>query len=107
MAKGAFYLLVFASLGYAIWQFRARYLATRTGKATPGQSAPIKNILSNILGQRKVRTSRKTSGAPMHLMIFYGFHALLVATSLLAIASYAPIIGIPNFHKGTYYLGFE
>lgn len=107
MAKGAFYLLVFASLGYAIWQFRARYLATRAGKATPGQSAPIKNILSNILGQRKVRTSRKTSGAPMHLMIFYGFLALLIATSLLAIASYAPLIGIPNFHKGTYYLGFE
>lgn len=43
----------------------------------------------------------------MHLMIFYGFLAMLLATTLLAIATYAPLIGIPNFHKGTYYLIFE
>jgi hypothetical protein len=60
-----------------------------------------------ILGQRKVQSSRPKSGAPMHLMIFYGFMALFLATTLLFIAVYGQAVGIPNFHKGAYYLAYE
>lgn len=41
------------------------------------------------------------------MMIFYGFFSLFVATSLLALATYAHKLGLPNFHKGTYYLWYE
>ena len=39
----------------------------------------------------------------MHLMIFYGFLALFLATTLLAINQYSPI----KFHHGTYFLVYE
>ncbi len=39
----------------------------------------------------------------MHLMIFYGFFTLFLATTLLAINTYSPI----KFHKGAYYLVYE
>jgi Fe-S oxidoreductase len=39
----------------------------------------------------------------MHLMIFYGFSTLFLATTLLAINTYSPI----KFHKGNYYLAYE
>ena len=67
----------------------------------------IANIWEYVLLQRKVKSSRKKSGAPMHLMMFYGFLSLFLATTLLAIASYGPYVGIPNFHKGAYYLAYE
>lgn len=51
--------------------------------------------------------SRPKTGAPMHLLIFYGFLGLFIATTLLAISTYGPKIGIPNFHKGNYYLAYE
>jgi len=67
----------------------------------------LKNIFEFVLLQRKVRSSRKKTGAPMHLLIFYGFMSLLLATTLLAISSYAPYLGLPSFHKGSYYLVYE
>ncbi len=108
--KVAFYVLVVLStalLVYGIWG-RARYWMR--GEKINWKPTPldwVRNILVFILGQKKVRSSRPRSGAPMHLLIFYGFLALFVATSLLAIASYAPLVGIPNFHRGTYYLYYE
>lgn len=39
----------------------------------------------------------------MHLLIFYGFLSLLLATTLLAINTYGPY----KFHKGNYYLTYE
>lgn len=63
----------------------------------------IGNLLTYVLGQKKVRASRKKSGAPMHLAIFYGFLAMVVATTLLAINTYSPF----KFHQGNYYLLYE
>lgn len=67
----------------------------------------VANVVEYVILQRKVRSSRKNTGAPMHLMIFYGFLALFLATTLFAISTYAPYFGIPSFHKGTYYLVYE
>jgi Fe-S oxidoreductase len=39
----------------------------------------------------------------MHLLIFYGFVALTIATTLLAINTYSPF----KFHRGNYYLAYE
>lgn len=81
---------------------------TRDGRAywMPTRDAVqsyARNIWIYILQQKKVRSSRPTSGAPMHLMIFYGFFALFVATTLLGINTYSPI----KFHRGNYYLIYE
>ncbi len=107
--KILFYVLIFGSLAYMAWQIYARVLLWKQGK--PVDSPPLKeavrgwvgNLWTYVLMQRKVRSSRKKSGAPMHLLMFYGFVSLFVATTLLAIATYGPY----NFHKGGYYLAYE
>ena len=91
-------------MAFAFWK-RSREWMKGQPKSWP--SDWLKGVLSYVLGQKKVQGSRPKSGAPMHLMIFYGFLSLLLATTLLAIATYAPLIGLENFHKGTYYLVFE
>lgn len=106
-SKIAFYVLIFSSLGYCAWNFWKRIQTWKRGKPNNWKSEAISNIRTYILAQKKVRSSRPTSGAPMHLLIFYGFMALLLATTLLAMATYAPILGIPNWHTGTYYRVFE
>ncbi len=104
--KGLFYVLAFASLGYAastIWQ---RSRIWMQGKPIGWPSGPrvwLRNVLDYVLLQRKVRSSRKKSGAPMHLLIFYGFLSLFLATTLLGINTYSPW----KFHKGAYYLAYE
>jgi Fe-S oxidoreductase len=105
--KAAFYLLTFASLGYMAWRFWLRSREWMKGRPVGWRSEWATNILVFIVGQKKVQASRPRSGAPMHLLMFWGFLALFVATTLLAIATYAPLIGIPNFHRGTYYLVYE
>ena len=107
--KVLFYVLIFGSLAYMAWQVYARLLLWKQGK--PVSSPPLKeavvkwagNLWTFVLLQKKVRSSRPKSGAPMHLLIFYGFVSLFVATTLLAIATYGPY----NFHKGGYYLVYE
>lgn len=120
--KILFYVLTFATLVYMGSVFLRRWQLWRTGRPTagaplaPGAKDPwfrrpsgdelarwLRNIGNYVLLQRKVRSSRKRTGAPMHLLIFYGFAALTLATTLLAIASYSPV----NFHQGTYYLWYE
>jgi Fe-S oxidoreductase len=117
--KVLFYVLTFASLAYMAWQVWQRVKLWRQGKPVEWSQAregwrywvPTReafrgwagNVGKYILGQKKVRTSRKKSGAPMHLLIFYGFLSLFVATTLLAIATYGPY----NFHRGNYYLVYE
>jgi Fe-S oxidoreductase len=108
--KYVFYVLIFLSLAIMAFQIVQRIRLWKQGKAvTWPQSIKlwIANFSEYVLLQRKVRTSRRKSGAPMHLMIFYGFLSLFLATTLLAAATYAPLIGIPNWHKGAYYLAFE
>src|SRR5436305_2216943 len=62
-----------------------------------------RNFWQYIVAQRKVRSSRKRSGAPMHLLLFYGFLTLFIGTVLLAINTYSPY----KFHKGIYFLTYE
>jgi Fe-S oxidoreductase len=109
--KPLFYVLVAASLVYMAWQIVARVRLWKQGRPvdwTPKGSVEaakkwIVNVCVFVLAQKKVRSSRKKTGAPMHLLIFYGFMSLFLATTLLAIATYGPY----NFHHGTYYLVYE
>lgn len=108
--KYLFYVLIFLSLGIMVFQIVQRARAWKQGKpVTWPQSFKIwvSNFWQYVLLQRKVRTSRRRSGAPMHLLIFYGFLSLFLATTLLAMATYAPLLGLPNWHKGGYYLAYE
>ncbi|MBS1707438.1 MAG: (Fe-S)-binding protein [Armatimonadetes bacterium] len=107
LPKLLFYTLTFASLGWMVWQFVAMARTWRRGKPDEPKRPWWPEVASLILGQRKVQGSRPKGGGPMHLLIFYGFMALLMATTLLALATYAPMVGLPNWHKGAYYLAFE
>jgi Fe-S oxidoreductase len=107
-----FYTCTYASLAIAGWQIWKRvklWLQGRSngkGVARPWSeqvSRGWENLRVYVLAQRKVRSSRPTSGAPMHLALFYGFLALFIGTTLLAVNTYSPI----KFHKGLYYLSYE
>lgn len=104
--KPLFYVLVFASLGYMAWQVVQRVRLWKQGRPIDWKSTYrewLRNVVVYVLAQKKVRSSRLRSGAPMHLLIFYGFLSLFLATTLLAIATYGPY----NFHHGSYYLAYE
>ncbi len=117
--KALFYIIVYACLGYMVYQIIGRirlwqqgkpvdWYPTREGRAywiptQDGLKHWVQNVVVYILAQKKVRSSRQKSGAPMHLMIFYGFATFFLATTLLAINTYGPI----KFHKGNYYLAYE
>lgn len=101
--KVAFYSLMAISVGALAWQIRDRVRLWMTGKPISWRSSWLQNFAAYVLGQRKVRTARTRSGAPMHLFIFYGFVTLFIGTTLLAINTYSPW----KFHKGTYYLVYE
>jgi Fe-S oxidoreductase len=108
--KYLFYFLIYLSLAIMAGQIIFRIRAWKQGRPVDWAQSPGKwlgNIWQYVLLQRKVRTSRRKSGAPMHVMIFYGFLAMFLATTLLAAASYAPWIGIQNWHRGTYFLAYE
>lgn len=110
-------MLALASLGYLGYQILDRVRLWKQGRpmgevreglqywipTKDALSKWTKNLWVYVIGQKKVRSSRQTSGAPMHLAIFYGFLAMLVATTLLAINTYSPY----KFHKGNYYLTYE
>ena len=117
--KILFYVIVYCCLAYMAYQLIDRvrlwmkgkptsWFETREGRAywlptRHGLEVWLQKISVYVLAQKKVRSSRPRSGAPMHLMIFYGFATLFLATTLLAINTYSPI----KFHKGTYYLAYE
>ncbi len=101
--KAVFYILIIASCLYAAWQFFGRYRVWRLSKPIGWKPAYIKNVLKFVLAQRTVANDRPKSGGPMHLLIFYGFLSLFIATTLLGFNTYSPF----KFHKGTYYLIYE
>lgn len=98
-----FYILISLSVGVLFYQIWQRARLWRQGKPIEWKPDYIGGITKYVLGQKKVKTSRPKSGAPMHLMIFYGFLGLFIATTLLAINTYSPW----KFHRGTYYLIYE
>jgi len=115
--KLIFYVLALLSLAYMGRQVFDRVKLWQTGRPTgpiregkqywmPTKEGVLKwwsKVLPMILLQKKVRSSRPNTGAPMHLMMFYGFGALFIATTLLGINTYSPY----KFHKGAYYLLYE
>jgi len=115
--KVLFYVMIYASLAYMAWQVFQRVRLWQQGRPLselrpgwrywlPTKEAASRwfgNVASYVLLQKKVRSSRPKSGAPMHLLIFYGFLSLFLATTLLAINTYGPF----KFHHGTYYLIYE
>ncbi len=107
LPKVIFYGLTFAVFGWMVWQFVVMARDWRRGRADEPSLPWWPQVVRLVLGQRKVMGSRPRSGAPMHLKIFYGFLALLLATTLLALATYSPLVGIPNWHRGNYYLAYE
>ncbi|MBX3119835.1 MAG: (Fe-S)-binding protein [Fimbriimonadaceae bacterium] len=98
-----FYVLIFASIGVMLFQIWKRSKVWMAGKPISWKPQGLSAFLKYIVGQRKVRSSRRKSGAPMHLLIFYGFLSLFLATTLLAINTYLPW----KFHKGVYYVSYE
>ncbi len=98
-----FYFLAFLSIGVMAYQVIQRVRLWMKGRPIDWKPDLIGNVAKFVLGQKKVQTSRKKGGAPMHLMIFYGFLALLIATTLLGINTYSPW----KFHHGAYYLVYE
>lgn len=98
-----FYALAFLSVGIMALQIVLRARAWRQGRPIDWKPQGLRSIWRNVLQQRKVRSTRRKSGAPMHLAIFYGFLGLFVATTLLAVNTYSPW----KFHQGTYYLVYE
>ncbi|MCG9894562.1 MAG: 4Fe-4S dicluster domain-containing protein [Fimbriimonadaceae bacterium] len=105
--KGLFYVLIFASLAWMVKQIIDTRRQWQKGRPAETDNRCLHKVWRYILGQRKVQESRPRDGAPMHLMLFYGFLALFIATSLLALAEYGFIVGLPNFHRGAYYLAYE
>ncbi|MBZ0213643.1 MAG: hypothetical protein K8H99_07580, partial [Nitrospirae bacterium] len=101
------YVLVFAAVGYMGWQIWQRAKLWRKGKPLDWKPDPVGNVLRYVLGQRKVQGARPRSGAPMHLLIFYGFLTLLIGTSLLAVNTYSEMLFGFKFHQGGYYLAYE
>ncbi|MBX3113474.1 MAG: (Fe-S)-binding protein [Fimbriimonadaceae bacterium] len=107
LLKAAFYILTFGSIAIMFWQFIGPMRFWMKGRKLTYRPNYIKGILTYVVAQRKVMGSRPKEGAPLHLLIFYGFLALLIATTLLAMATYAPLLGIKNWHQGNYYLAYE
>lgn len=115
--KYVFYFLIILSLGIMFWQIFQRLKLWMQGKMIEERPSGWRywipkrtdfakwwsNIWTYVVAQRKVRTSRRKSGAPMHLLIFYGFLSLLLATTILAINTYGPY----NFHRGKFYEIYE
>lgn len=101
--KILFYALIFSACGYAIWRILGRVRLWMKGKPIDWKPQMVRNVRRVILEQRRVANARPKSGAPMHLLIFYGFMALLLATTLLAFNTYLPF----KFLEGQLYLIYE
>jgi Fe-S oxidoreductase/nitrate reductase gamma subunit len=101
--KALFYVLTFISIGIMAWQIWGRVRLWRQGKPIDWKPKPARNLLKYVLGQKKVVRHREKSGAPMHLLLFYGFLTLFVGTTLLGINTYSPV----KFHQGAYYIAYE
>jgi len=116
--KHLFYVLTYIALAIMAYQFVGRARFWMKGRPTPLQHRQgiwnfiptygavkryIPNVWTFIIAQKKVRSSRKKSGAPMHLLIFYGFLAFFLATTILAINTYGPV----KFYFGGFYEVYE
>jgi len=104
-----FYVLAFLSIAVLIALVEMRRRQWLKGRVLPWEVRPtakrLKGLWQDVMLQRKVRQSRKRYGAPMHLLLFFGFFALTVATTILAINHWAP--ENLKFYKGDFFLIYE
>lgn len=98
-----FYILVYLSLAVAGIQLLSRARLWMQGKPIDWKPDFFGNIWRYAIGQKKVQGSRHKSGAPMHLLIFYGFLTLFIGTTILAINTYSPW----KFYYGLFYLIYK
>jgi len=99
-----FFVMIFASIGWLVWQVIAR--ARFWGKGEPGGFERdwrvwLQRLTVYALAQKRVH--QKSLGALLHLLLFSGFVVLTIGTTLLGIAHDGPY----NFHHGWYYLIYE
>lgn len=99
----AFYALMAVSVAAMAYQVLQRVRLWMTGRPITWKPDYIGGVVKYVLAQRKVKSSRPRSGAPLHLFIFYGFLTLFIATTILAINKYSPW----KFHQGGFYLTYE
>ncbi len=94
-------LIAAVLLGYGIWR---RVLLWRLGRPENRLDRiprRIWGLVSEILGHRK--QLRDIYPGLMHLFIFYGFSAMLIATSMIAVQEWTGI----HYLKGTLYLWYS
>jgi Fe-S oxidoreductase/nitrate reductase gamma subunit len=101
-----FYGLAFVAMGVCLWGILRHLKTWRAGKPLPKVEdwpRQLKKLVGDVLLQRKVR--RRRLAGRMHALIFYGFTALFVGTTIVAIEHYgAYFFGEPWFYKGWFYL---
>ncbi len=98
------YIFALAALGVMVWGIRARVLLWRRGGGEMRfDRIPerLVGLLAEIFGHR--RQLRRPYPGLMHMFIFYGFFAELVATTLIAVQEWSGI----HFLRGAFYLWFS
>ncbi|MAE97272.1 MAG: hypothetical protein CL910_21685 [Deltaproteobacteria bacterium] len=98
------YVLFAAALGFFAWGLYRRIRLWRLGAPEVRLDRigeRIGGLLAEIIGHRRHR--RRSLPAAIHLLIFYGFLAQLVATSLVSLQDWSGV----HFLRGSFYLGFS
>lgn len=101
--KTVMYAGIFGALGYAAFRGWRRSAVWRKGRREPEPRTGdlgrrLQETFTAIFGHTKLR--RDPYAGVMHLLIFYGFIGLTIATALVAVEEYGPW----HFYTGTFYI---
>ncbi|MEE8473997.1 MAG: (Fe-S)-binding protein [Myxococcota bacterium] len=102
--EGLLYVLAVPALAFFAWGVWRRIRLWRLGAPeTRLDRIPerVRGVLTEVFGQRRLR--RRSFPAVIHLLIFYGFLAQFVATSLVSLQEWTGV----HFLRGSFYLGFS
>jgi Fe-S oxidoreductase/nitrate reductase gamma subunit len=98
------YVLATVAVALFAWGLFRRIRLWRLG--TPGARLDriperVGGVLTEVFYQRRLR--RRSFPAVVHLLVFYGFLAQFVATSLIALQEWSGV----DFLRGSFYLGYS